>query len=131
MNTQKAVLAGVAGGVGVAIWEFIAHGLIFGSTYANMTIFRQDTNMVWYPIVAIVMGIMAGLLFGKSRGSWGAGAKGGLTFGFFLGLVSFAAQFYNSLTFAGFPYYMDWCWGGINLISMLIFGAIAGAIYKE
>ena len=47
-----------------------------------------------------------------------------------LGWIGFFAQFYPALTIAGFPYYLSWCWGGIELIGWLIFGWVAGALYK-
>jgi hypothetical protein len=57
-------------------------------------------------------------------------AKGGMTFGFWLGLVAFFATFYNPLIFQGFPYFLSWCWGAITLIGWLVYGAIVGAMYK-
>ena len=52
-------------------------------------------------------------------------------FGFWLGLVAFFSPFYDSLVIEGFPYFLSWCWGGANLISLVIFGAVIGAIYKS
>jgi len=131
MNWSKAVTAGAAGGVVLAVYEFIMHGVIMGNTYRSMpNVFRQDTNPMWFPVVAIVMSITAALLFARSRSAWGAGAKGGMTFGFFLGLVAFASMFYTPLVQVGFPYYLTWCWGSISLIGWVIFGAVAGSLYK-
>ena len=131
MNWSKALSAGAAGGLILAVWSFLMHGVLLGNTYAAMpTLFRQDTNPMWFPIVAIWIGIAGGLLFARSRPSWGPGVKGGMTFGFFLGLVSFAAAFYNSLIYIGFPYYLTWCWGTINLAGWMVFGAVVGNLYK-
>ncbi|RMD98075.1 MAG: hypothetical protein D6814_08285 [Calditrichaeota bacterium] len=131
MQTGKAVTAGLVGGVVLAVYEFIIHGLILGGTYAaRAEVFRQDAPMFWFPIIAILMGIAAGLFFGKSRSAWAEGAKGGVSFGFWVGLLAFLAAFYNPLVFNGFPYFMSWVWGIVNWVGWLIVGAIFGAMYK-
>ncbi len=131
MQWSKAIIAGAVGGVANAVYSFIMHGLIMGNTYQSRPeVFRQDTNPVWYPIVAILLGVVAGLFFARSRSAWSAGVKGGVNFGLWLGLVGFAATFYDPLIFAGFPYFLTWCWGAITLIGWLVYGAVAGAMYK-
>ena len=57
--------------------------------------------------------------------------KGGATFGFFLGLVAFFPNFYFSLVLEGFPYFLSWCWGGINLIDFVIAGVVLALIYRQ
>lgn len=131
MSWSKALIAGAAGGFVSAILNALMHAGIMSGTYMKYEgLFRQDSSPLWFTAVAIVIGIAGGVLFAKTRSSWAAGAKGGLNFGFFIGLVSFAAQFYTPLIYQGFPYYLSWCWGGIALISWLGFGAVAGALYK-
>lgn len=132
MNAGKALLAGVVAGIVENIYAFIMHGIIMGNTYTKYKAFAQEeASPVWFFVVAIAVGIAGALLFAKTRSSWGAGVKGGLTFGFFIGLVSFFAQFYNPLVINDFPYYLSWCWGGISLIGWMVFGAVAALIYKE
>lgn len=130
MQMNKVLIAGAVGGLVLAVWEFLMHGLIMGNTYASLTVFRQDANPVWFPIIAILLGIIAGVLFAKTRAVWSDGAKGGMTFGFWLGLIGGFASFYNPLTFQGFPYYLAWCWLGITLLGWVVYGAVVGMIYK-
>lgn len=132
MNWIKAVIAGVVGGLVVWLYSGLMHGVIMRQTYQNNPdVFAAGTNPIWFGVVAICVGIAGALLFGKTRASWGAGVKGGVTFGFFIGLVSFFAQFYSPLVFNGFPYFLSWCWGGITLIGWMIFGAVAALLYKQ
>jgi len=56
---------------------------------------------------------------------------GGVAFGFLLGLVYFFQPFYNPLVIQGFPYHLAWCWGGVNLIDSVLFGATVGLIIKK
>lgn len=133
MNWTKVVLAGVAAGIVMNIADFIMHGFILGNTYTRYPeVFSQEqANPMHFFMVSICIAIMAAILFGKTRGSWADGVMGGVTFGFFLGLVSFFSNFYNPLVIDGFPYYLSWCWGGTNVISGVIGGAVLGAIYKS
>ncbi|MFQ5639566.1 MAG: hypothetical protein ACE5IR_16395 [bacterium] len=131
MNWGKAVLAGAVGGLVVSVYNYLMHGVIMASTYTGHAAFNQGPPKVaWFIVVAIVIGVMGGILFAKTRDCWGAGVKGGVTFGFFLGLVAFFAQFYWPLVINGFPYFLAWCWGGIILIGWMVFGAVAGMMYK-
>ncbi len=37
----------------------------------------------------------------------------------------------NPLVIEGFPYYMGWCWGGINMLVALCLGAALGGLIKK
>ncbi|MDZ7266075.1 MAG: hypothetical protein ONB48_01910 [candidate division KSB1 bacterium] len=92
MNWSKALVAGLVGGVVNAVYEFIMHGLVMGNTYKSLpNVFRQDANPIWFTVIAILIGLAGALLFARTRGSWPAGAKGGMLFGVFVGLISFSA----------------------------------------
>ncbi len=132
MDWKKALLAGVAAGIAMSIAEFVMHGLIMGKTYAKYPdLYSQEqANPLYFFVIAVCISIFAAILFGKTRSSWANGPKGGATYGFFLGMVLFFVRFYDSIIYDGFPYYLAWCQGGINLIVMVIAGAVMGAIYK-
>ena len=119
----KALVAGAVGGVALSVYEFIMHGMIMANTYAG--------NPMWFPVIAILMGLAAGVLFGKTRTMWAHGPKGGATFGMWIGLIGGIAAFYNPLTISGFPYYLAWCWFGITVLGWVVYGAVAGLMYKS
>jgi hypothetical protein len=131
MNWTKAFITGIVGGIVLWVYNFLMHGLIMAKTYEKYVAFRQDANPVWFVVVSVFVGIAIALLFAKTRAVWAEGIKGGLTFGFFGGLVAFFYQFYSSLMYNGVPYHLSWCWGGIVMIGWLIFGAVASMIYKK
>jgi hypothetical protein len=131
MNWTRAILAGVAGGIATWIANFVMHGMILGSTYMKYEVFtREQANPLHFLLVGICIGIPTAILFAKTRASWASGVAGGVTFGFFVGLVAFFAPFYESMVIEGFPYFLSWCWGGVNLIGFVVYGAVIGAIYK-
>jgi hypothetical protein len=130
MQWSKVLLAGLAGGVVVSIYDFIMYGLIMGSTFQKYEVFRSDANAMWFPVLAILTGLVGAVFFAKSRSAWSAGAKGGVNFGFWVGLIGVIANFYMPLTFNGYPYYLTWCTGGIVLVGWMAYGAVVGAMYK-
>lgn len=132
MNWTRALLAGIVGGIAVNVADFIQHGMLLADTYTRYPVFAtEQANPLYFTAISLLTGIFAAILFAKSRMAWAEGVKGGVTFGFLLGLFLFFMPFYNPLVIEGFPYYLSWCWGGINLIDAVIFGAVAGAIYKR
>ena len=132
MNWSRAIMAGVVGGIAVNLVDIVMHGIVMGEAYKKYPVFSQEqSNPLSFFLVAICIGIPAAILFAQTRNSWKEGIQGGIAFGFWLGVVMFFLPFYDSLIFEGFPYFLSWCWGGINLIGFIIFGTVVGAIYKS
>ena len=131
MNWMKVFITGIVGGIVIWLYNFLMHGLIMAKSYTKYEIFREDGSMIFFLLAMVFIAIAGALLFAKTRNSWADGIKGGITFGFFVGLIIFFSQFMNVLIFKGFPYHLSWCWGGIELIGWLVFGAVAGLLIKK
>jgi len=132
MNWSKAILAGVVAGIVKTLADYVMHGVIMADTYAKYPVFTQEQSGVHYFfLVGISIAIFAAILFGKTRDSWAEGVMGGVSFGFFLGLVFFFYPFYSPLVLEGFPYHLAWCHGGIELIGFTIAGGVLGLIMKR
>jgi len=132
VNWTRTLLAALAGGVVMWLVSFLLHGVVMGSTYMKYpAVFTQEaTNPALFLIVEILIAFPAAAIFARTRGSWGAGIAGGVAFGFWLGLVGAFAQLFSPLVMEGFPYYLGWCWFGINLITSLALGAVLGGMIK-
>lgn len=133
MNWGRIIGGGVAAGIVTWLADFVMHGVLLGETYKRYdeAFSQTPANPMSFLGIAVVVGIFTAVLFGKSRGSWGAGAKGGMTFGLYLGLAYFFMNFYMPLVIEGFPYYLAWCHGGIGLIDAVLAGAVLGAIVPK
>ncbi|MFC2160439.1 hypothetical protein ACFLRX_02175 [Acidobacteriota bacterium] len=131
MNWIKVFVTGIVGGLVIWVYNYLMHGLIMAKAYTKYDIFRDDASMVFYALAFVFIALSGAVLFAKTRISWADGLKGGITFGFFVGLIIFFSQFMNVLIFKGFPYHLSWCWGGIELIGWLVFGAVAGLLIKK
>jgi hypothetical protein len=133
MNWTKVFVAGVAAGIVANLADFVMHGIIMADTYKSMpSVFTQEQASPFYFLaVSICTAIFFTILYAKTVDSWGGGWKGGASFGFWVGMVAFFPNFYNSLVIADFPYYLGWCWGGMTVISAILGGATVGALYKK
>ena len=136
MNWGRAIGAGLAAGFVQNIANFVMHGLVLGGMYLDQPAFVQEPDnmamqIVWYLVIALVLGVVASLLFASSRQSWQPGAKGGLHFGVLLGAVVGFQQFYLTLVVNDFPYHVAWIWLGVDIISFGIGGMVLGAVYKR
>ena len=133
MNWTRTILAALVGGVVMWLASFVLHGLVMADTYMKYPdVFTQEqTNPFLFLIVEVLIAVPAAIIFGRTRGSWPAGVSGGLTFGFLLGLIGSFAQLFSPLVMEGFPYYLGWCWFGINLIVSLTLGAVLGMMIRR
>lgn len=136
MNWGRAIGAGLAAGFVQNIANFVMHGLVLGGMYLDQPAFVQEPDnmamqIVWFLVIALVLGVVASLLFASSRQSWQPGAKGGLHFGVLLGAVVGFQQFYLTLVVNDFPYHVAWLWLAVDVISFGIGGMALGAVYKR
>lgn len=136
MNWGRAIGAGLAAGFVQNIANFVMHGLVLGGMYLNQPAFVQEPDsmamqIVWFLVIALVLGVVASLLFASSRQSWQPGVKGGLHFGVLLGAVVGFQQFYLTLVVNDFPYHVAWLWLAVDVISFGIGGMVLGAVYKR
>jgi hypothetical protein len=132
MNWTRATLAALVGGIAMWLVSFVLHGMVMGSTYTKYpeVFIQAEGNPLMFLVVEILIAFPAAVIFAKTRGTWAAGIGGGVVFGFWLGLVGSFAQFFSPLVMEGFPYYLAWCWFGINLIVSLVLGGVLGAMIK-
>jgi len=133
VNWTRIALGGLAAGIVTWLSDFVFHGIIMKDTYIRLSqVFSQkEVNPAWFLLVSLTISLTMSALFARTRGSWAAGLRGGLQFGFYAGLVISFQGFYNPLVIDGFPYYLSWCQGGISMIDALLAGAVLGAIVKS
>jgi hypothetical protein len=133
VNWTRVVMGGLASGIVTWLSDFFFHGIIMRDTYIRLKeVFSQtEANPAWFLLVSFTICLTMSALFARTRGSWAAGVRGGLQFGFYAGLVVAFQGFYNPLVIDGFPYYLSWCQGGITMIDALLAGVVLGAIVKS
>ncbi len=133
MNWSRILLGGVVAGVAKNLVDFAMHVGVMSDTYARYdTVFvQEDGNPLWHFVIAMVAGVIAAYLFGKTRQNWEGRWKGGLFFGLTLGALIGFYNFFIGMVFQGFPYYLSWCWLGIELLGWGVLGVVLSLFIKR
>ena len=124
--SKRTWLGAIAGGVVGWLGSFLLHGVVMGATYIRYDeVFTQEqANPMWFLLTAFLVSLAAAYVFDRTRDKWPAGLSGGLCFGALVGAIIGFTNFYWPLVFLGFPYYMAWCWLGIDVIVYSLMGAV-------
>ena len=131
MNWTKVAVAGVVGGIVMWLFDFLMHGIVLGQTYTEYPVFTQEAaNPAMFLVISFCIALTAAVIYAKTRDCWGGGAKGGILFGFLLGLFGSFPHFYNVLVLEGWPYFLCWAWAGISTLGMTIVGVVIALVYK-
>jgi hypothetical protein len=133
MNWTKVFLAALLGGIANNLVNFALHGFALAATYERYSdVFSQEqANPLFFLLIAIVSGVLMAILFAKTRSSWAPGARGGLIFGLLVGALVSTLHFFHPLVIEGFPYYLAWCWIGIDVIAFAVEGVVMSFLIKE
>ena len=117
-------------GVFVALFNYLFFTYVaqlFGPPPANL---RTDTLLVWFIVADFVVALILVWVYDRVRGSFGAGAKGGATFGLYAGiLVNFPTWIIVNLVLQGFSYGNAWVTTIAGIARTVAAGALAGALY--
>jgi len=132
MNVKKLLIASVVVGVVFNVLDFVVHGQLLAPTYAKLTgLFRTDMPVPYLVIGDFVGALVFVWVYDKIRGSFGPGPSGGAIYGLYAGvLVNFPTWIFLNLLFVGFPYTLSWVWTIYGIVSSVIAGAVAAAMYK-
>lgn len=131
MNLKKLVTIGLVVGVVVNVLDFVIHGNLLASHYAQAP-FRQDVSPVWMIVGDFIAAFVFAWVYLKVAGSFAPGVPGGAAMGLYAGvLVNFPAAIFMHLMFQGVPYSLAWIWTGLGIAWYVVAGAIAGALNKK
>jgi hypothetical protein len=133
MSRPKTLLAGALSGIAMMAVNFVTHGVLLADTYRRYPeVFDQEGGgPLWFTLICVLIGVALAILFAKTRRSWAAGIAGGLVFGALVGVVQFFTNFFDALVYEGFPYYLAWCHGTIDVIAFTASGAVLGSMIRS
>jgi hypothetical protein len=93
---------------------------------------RHDPNPAWLIFGDFVAVAVLACVYQRVASVFGAGAKGGATAGFFLGvLVNFPTWHFVGLMFKGVPYALVWSNTLFGIVWYVIAGAILGQLLTK
>lgn len=134
MTSGKFWLAVLAAGVVLNILDILLHGMILqGAYYSVMSdVFNPPGSPVLFVLADFIIALVYAWVYDKVYTSFGGGAKGGATFGFYAGVItSFPTWLLMHHIFRGFPMDLAWIWTANGIVWSVVLGAIIGAIYKK
>ena len=132
MNIKKLLLTAVVVGVVMNIVDFVVQGQLLAGLYASLPLFKKEASIHLLVIGDFVTALVFVWVYDRVRSSFGAGAKGGASFGLYAGiLINFPTWIFAHLLFEGFPYSLAWTWALLGIGWCVIAGAVAGALYNR
>jgi hypothetical protein len=133
MKLQKLLLATVAVGIAVNIYDYLLHGILLqGPLYSHLTSFmRADASFPLLVLTDFVSALVFVWVYDRVQVAFPSGPMGGAVFGLYAAvLVGFPTWISCYLLFTGFTYGLAWAWTLAGLGWGLIAGAIAGMVYR-
>ncbi|MBK7598468.1 MAG: hypothetical protein IPJ07_08050 [Acidobacteria bacterium] len=74
-----------------------------------MSLFRQDSSMLWLTVANFVAALVFVWVYDKVKSSFSQGWKGGATYGLYAGiLINFPTWIFAHLLFNNFSYIVAW-----------------------
>ena len=132
MNVKKLLLTAVVVGVVMNIVDFVVQGQLLAGYYANFSLFKREAPIPWLVVGDFVAALVFVWVYDRVRASFGAGPKGGATYGLYAGvLVNFPTWIFAYLLMEGFTYGLAWTWTLVGIAWCVIAGALAGLLYKK
>jgi hypothetical protein len=117
------------------VWGFLfdkfLSPIVMGSSMSGIPGVVAAPAMMWLIIGGLVGSGVLVWVYEKVQGSFGSGTKGGVMFGLYAGiLMNFPLWLYHTM-YVAWPYRAMWHFTLVNIVLMVINGAIIGLVYQK
>lgn len=131
MKVKKLLIAALAVGVVLNVYDFAVHGMLLRDAYESLPdLFKQGGSVTPFVIGDFVFALVFVWFYDRVYASFGGGALNGARFGLYVGvLLGFPAQLFSYMMFVGFPYGLAWEWVVSTIVVGIVGGTTAGAVY--
>jgi hypothetical protein len=110
--------------------DYLALTYVLGGYMSGLTIINTSASMITNLILDLLAALTLAWVFDRVRGSFGAGAGGGVTFGLYAGfLIQFPTWLSLHVWIKDFPYNASWVFTIYGIITYIVLGAVAGWAY--
>jgi len=115
--------------VTLEVLNFVIHGLILGSTYASMTVWRSDMmSKMWIThLITLIGAFFFAFIFSKGYENKGIGE--GLRYGLYIGIWLSVGMAYGTYSMIAIPYSMALEWFLLGVVEYLIAGAVLAMVF--
>ena len=131
MNVKRYVLAVVAVFIAFGIVDYLVHSLMLHETYAAMQgVWRADMmDKMWLmPVLNLVFTVMFVYIFTLNYEA--KGLMEGVRYGLLMGLLIGPMGMFSQYAMYNVPLWLAWTWFGYVLVSMVVGGGVAAAVYR-
>jgi hypothetical protein len=130
MNVGRIVKVTVAAGIVYSVFDYVINNYVLSGMMAGMaSILNPAPSMLYYLVLDLAAALVVALLYDKVHGSFGAGVGGGLTFGFYAGLVANIPIWIGLHVFIkDISYGTAWAFTIAGVAGYMIMGAIASLV---
>ena len=134
MQTGRILKAGLAVGVVMNIYDYIVNTYVYPMLGPQPPFMNDMASMpiAWLVIGDFVAALVFIWFFDKVRAAFGAGAKGGATYGLYAGiLMNFPVWIMMHLVIKDWAYGVSWVWTVMGVVWAVVAGAVGGAVYGD
>ncbi|MBM3737235.1 MAG: hypothetical protein FJW39_15750 [Acidobacteria bacterium] len=136
MNWKRCLIAIIAAGVVVNVFDMVVHGWLFQQMFYSKLkeLFRPEAEM---NLPMIIFGDFVGAavlvwFYNRVLASFGPGAVAGAKFGAYAGVFAgFPTFIFMHLTIRGYPYSLAWAMTIYAVVWCTVAGIVAGLIYEK
>lgn len=130
MNFGRIFKTAIVVAIAYMVVDYLSLTYVMGGYFTGLTIMNPNASMVTNLILDFLAALTLVWVFDRVRGSFGAGAGGGVTFGLYAGfLIHFPMWLAAHVWIRDFPYTTAWVFTIYGVIMYLVMGAVAGWAY--
>jgi hypothetical protein len=127
MNSQKFILAGIAGGIVYFLLGWLVYGMLLQDYMTENTlagVMRDEKEMIWWALILgnLASGFVLAYVIGKGGASAGSGAMTGLVVGLLIALSFDLIMYATSKIITNMQFI------AIDVIASAVMASIAGAV---
>jgi hypothetical protein len=129
--TKKFWMAFIAVFVTGVILNMIVYGLVLGSAFSSLPVWRADMqSLQWiYIVIALVGSFFFTFIF--SKGYEGKGIPEGIRYGLYIGIWLSVGMAYGTYGMVAVPYHLTLEWFILGVLTYIVMGIVASLVYGK
>jgi hypothetical protein len=132
MDFGRILKTAVVVGIVMNLFDYLVNGVLLRDMMMGQSFMNPNPPMMWLVIGDFVAALVIVTVYDKVRGAFGAGPKGGATFGLYAGvLVNFPTWIFVHLLFQGVSQSTALTWTIVGIVWGVVAGTMAGAVYGK